>query len=99
MTTDLEDRKETKAKRKRPKRYTVVILNDDFTPMEFVVAILQRVFALSAVDAEAVMMAIHKKGKGNVGLFTHEVAETKAAQIVTAARSNEFPLQAAPEAV
>lgn len=77
---------------KRPKKYTVVFLNDDFTPMDFVVHVLIRYFRLSEEEAAAVTLSIHKTGKGNAGLFSLEVAESKVAQVMDDARHFEYPL-------
>lgn len=87
----------TASKTERPKRYTVVFLNDDFTPMDFVVAVLQRFLGLDVDKAVQVTLDIHKKGRGAVGLYPFEVAETKAIQIMDAAKAYEFPLTCRPE--
>jgi ATP-dependent Clp protease adaptor protein ClpS len=82
---------------KRPKKYTVVFLNDDFTPIEFVIDVLTRYFKLSADEAAVISTNIHKTGKGNAGLFTHEVAEYKVDQVMNDARHYEHPLTCAVE--
>jgi ATP-dependent Clp protease adaptor protein ClpS len=87
-----------KPKTKRPKRYKVLLHNDDYTPMEFVVAILQQLFRLNEVDATRVMLHVHHHGVGIAGVFTHEIAETKVQQTLAAARRHEFPLQCSMEA-
>lgn len=84
----------TKPKLRPPYMYHVVLLNDDFTPMEFVVMILQRVFNKPAHEAEALMMEVHKKGKAIAGTYTFEVAEMKALETVQRAKASEHPLQA-----
>jgi ATP-dependent Clp protease adaptor protein ClpS len=83
----------------RPKRYTVVFLNDDFTPVEFVIEVMIKVFSLSSDEAEAITMDIHKNGRGNAGVYSYEVAETKAAIVMDAAKRHEFPLTCKPEPV
>jgi ATP-dependent Clp protease adaptor protein ClpS len=89
----------TEEKVARPKRYTVVFLNDDFTPVDFVMAVMVQVFGLSTEEAESVTMAIHNKGRGNIGTYSYEVAETKAAMVMDAAKRHEFPLTCKPEPV
>ena len=76
-----------------PAMYTVLLLNDDFTPMEFVIDILQKFFRLSQEDATRVMLTIHNQGVGLCGVFTLEGAETKAAKVNCHARLNQHPLQ------
>lgn len=77
--------------------YSVVLHNDDFTPMDFVVAILMRIFRHNENDAGAIMLAVHTRGKAVAGTYTREIAETKAAQSNQNAERNEFPLQATIE--
>lgn len=77
---------------KRPKRFKVILLNDDYTPMDFVVDVLKHFFSLNEVMATQVMLQIHILGKGICGVFTRDVAETKVAQVNDYARSNEHPL-------
>jgi ATP-dependent Clp protease adaptor protein ClpS len=79
-------------KLKRPSMFKVVLLNDDYTPMEFVVDVLERFFALGRELAVQVMLKVHTEGKGVCGVFTREVAETKAGQVNGFARENEHPL-------
>ncbi len=79
-------------KLKKPPLYRVVLLNDDYTPMEFVVEVLEKFFALDRELAVRVMLKVHTEGKGVCGVFTREVAETKAAQVNQYARDNEHPL-------
>ena len=83
---------------KEPPLYQVILLNDDYTPMEFVVAILQQLFRLNEVDATRVMLHVHHHGVGIAGVFTHEIAETKVQQTLAAARRHEYPLQCSMEA-
>lgn len=77
---------------KRPKRFKVILLNDDYTPMDFVVEVLKHFFSLNEVMATQVMLQVHVLGKGICGVFTRDVAETKVAQVNDYARSNEHPL-------
>ena len=81
-----------KPKIKPPPLYRVVLLNDDFTPMEFVVDILGSVFAMERTRATHVMLEVHTKGKGLCGVFNHEIAETKVAQVMTIANQHQHPL-------
>jgi ATP-dependent Clp protease adaptor protein ClpS len=84
---------ETKAKTARPPFYRVTLLNDDYTPMDFVVFILKQVFHKGHEEAINVMLEVHNKGAGTCGVFTRDVAETKVEQVVAFARKNEHPLQ------
>ena len=77
---------------KKPSMFSVVLLNDDYTPMEFVVDVLERFFSLEKEQAVRVMLKVHTEGKGVCGVFSREVAETKAAQVNQYARENEHPL-------
>ena len=79
-------------KPKRPPMYKVLLLNDDYTPMEFVVHILQRFFRMSLDKAVQLMIAIHTQGKGVCGVFTREIAETKVSAVNDYSRSNKHPL-------
>lgn len=81
-----------KPKLKKPPLYSVVLLNDDFTPMEFVVEVLQMFFTLSTENATRIMLHVHTKGKGVCGVFTREIAETKVAQVNQYSRENKHPL-------
>lgn len=82
----------TKAKTERPPLWKVILLNDDFTPRNFVTKVLQRVFRMSESEAEAVMIAAHQKGACVVAVFTREVAETKAEMATEAGARNGYPL-------
>lgn len=82
-----------KAKKKRPPMYKVLLLNDDYTPMEFVVMVLERFFSMNHTQAFETMITVHKKGLAVVGVFSHEVAETKVMQVMDAAKANQHPLQ------
>ena len=83
----------TRTRTKKPTPYKVLMLNDDYTPMEFVVLCLQRFFRMSIEDATRVMLQVHQKGVGVCGVFTYEVAETKVSQVTDFARENQHPLQ------
>lgn len=83
---------EEKPKLKKPPLYKVVMLNDDYTPMEFVVEILERFFYMNREKATHVMLTVHTKGKAVCGVYSRDVAETKAAQVNQYARQNEHPL-------
>ncbi|BAP56658.1 hypothetical protein THII_2361 [Thioploca ingrica] len=83
---------EAKPKLKRPPLYKVIILNDDYTPMEFVVHVLEVFFSMDRVLATRVMLQVHTQGKGICGTYTREIAETKVAQVNNYARENKHPL-------
>ena len=83
----------TRAKPKKPSMYKVLLLNDDYTPMEFVVLVLQSFFRMSLEDATRVMLHVHQKGVGVCGIFSYEVAESKVSQVIDFARQNQHPLQ------
>lgn len=81
-----------KPKLKRPPLYKVVLLNDDYTPMEFVIEVLEQFFAMDKEKATRVMLMVHTEGKGVCGIFSRDIAETKAAQVNQYSRQNEQPL-------
>ena len=83
----------TRPKTKKPSLYKVLLLNDDYTPMEFVVHVLERYFHKNREEATKIMWHVHQKGVGVCGVFTYEVAETKVAQVMDLARQNQHPLQ------
>jgi ATP-dependent Clp protease adaptor protein ClpS len=83
----------TRPKTRKPSNYKVLMLNDDYTPMEFVVLCLQQFFSMSIEDATRVMLQVHQQGVGVCGVFTYEVAETKVSQVIDFARENQHPLQ------
>ena len=87
----------TKPRAKRPNLYRVLLLNDDYTPMEFVVLVLERFFNKSREDATRIMMHVHQTGVGECGVFTYEVAETKVTQVMDFARKHQHPLQCVME--
>ncbi|WP_299932484.1 ATP-dependent Clp protease adapter ClpS [uncultured Pelagimonas sp.] len=88
---------QTRPKTKRPPLYKVMLLNDDYTPMEFVVHVLERFFGMTHAQAFEVMLTVHKKGLAVVGVFSHEIAETKVSQVMDFARQNQHPLQCTME--
>ena len=87
----------TRPKTQRPPMYKVLLLNDDYTPMEFVVHILERFFGMSHAQAFEIMLTVHKKGLAVVGVFSFEVAETKVAQVMDFSRRHQHPLQCTME--
>jgi ATP-dependent Clp protease adaptor protein ClpS len=86
-----------RAKTKKPSLYKVLILNDDYTPMEFVVHVLERFFAKPREEAVQIMLHVHRHGVGICGVYTFEVAETKVAQVIELARRHQHPLQCTME--
>ena len=87
----------TRPKTKKPAMYKVLLLNDDFTPMEFVVHVVEKFFAKNRSEATEIMLHVHRRGVGICGVFTYEIAETKVAQVMDFARANEQPLQCTME--
>ena len=83
----------TRTQTKRPSMYRVLLLNDDYTPMEFVISILQAFFNKDAQEATQIMLQVHHNGVGECGIFTYEIAETKVSQVMDHARKNQHPLQ------
>jgi ATP-dependent Clp protease adaptor protein ClpS len=83
----------TRTRPKKPSLYKVLMLNDDYTPMEFVVLCLQRFFRMNIEDATRVMLHVHQRGVGVCGVFSYEVAEMKVSQVMDFARQNQHPLQ------
>ena len=84
----------TRDELKQPEQWRVLLLNDDYTPMDFVVNVLESIFLKSASEAYRVMMQVHLQGSGLAGIYTHDVAETKVADVVELARGAGYPLQA-----
>ncbi|RKF18312.1 ATP-dependent Clp protease adapter ClpS [Altericroceibacterium spongiae] len=82
-----------RAKPKKPSQYKVLLLNDDYTPMEFVVMVLKRFFRMDLEQATRVMLHVHQRGVGVCGVFPYEIAETKVNQVMDFARENQHPLQ------
>ncbi len=87
----------TRTKTKKPSLYKVLLLNDDYTPMEFVVLVLQRFFSKGQEDATRIMLHVHHKGVGICGVYTYEVAETKVTQVMDFSRQHGHPLQCTME--
>ncbi|MDA4631985.1 ATP-dependent Clp protease adapter ClpS [Escherichia coli] len=87
----------TKPKLKKPSLYRVLLLNDDYTPMEFVIHVLERFFQKNKEDATRIMLHVHNHGVGECGVFTYEVAESKMTQVMDYARQNQHPLQCVME--
>ncbi|MDR3463134.1 MAG: ATP-dependent Clp protease adapter ClpS [Beijerinckiaceae bacterium] len=83
----------TKTQTRRPGMYRVLLLNDDYTPMEFVVAVLRKYFSKGPEEATQIMLHVHQHGVGECGIFTYEVAETKVTQVMDYARKHQHPLQ------
>ncbi len=81
----------------KPSLFKVLLHNDDFTPMDFVIDVLERFFAKDHAQATEIMLTVHYKGKGVCGIYPHEIAETKVAQVTEAAREREYPLQCTME--
>lgn len=88
---------ESRPRYKKPSMYKVLLLNDDYTPMEFVILVLERFFNKNQQEATDIMLHVHRRGVGICGIYTHEVAETKVAQVMDFARANEQPLQCTME--
>ncbi len=87
----------TRTRTKRPSLYRVLLLNDDYTPMEFVVVVLERFFQKGREEATRIMLHVHQHGVGECGVYTYEVAETKVTQVMDFARKNQHPLQCVME--
>ena len=87
----------TRPKTKRPSLYRVLLLNDDYTPMEFVVHVLERFFQKGREEATRIMLHVHQHGVGECGIYTYEVAETKVTQVMDFARKHQHPLQCVME--
>jgi ATP-dependent Clp protease adaptor protein ClpS len=87
----------TRPKTKKPSMYKVLLLNDDYTPMEFVVHILEQFFGITSQQATDIMLTVHRKGLAVVGVFSFEIAETKVTQVMDYARRNQHPLQCTME--
>ena len=99
--TDFEEGVQTQSKPKTetPKLFRVILLNDHYTTMEFVVEVLMRVFHKPVAEATRIMLDVHRKGQGTVGVYTRDIAETKVSQVHALAREREFPLRCTLEDV
>jgi ATP-dependent Clp protease adaptor protein ClpS len=95
--TDGEVLERTRQETKKPELFRVLLLNDDYTTMDFVVEVLESIFNKSPAEAFRIMIAVHTQGKGLCGVYPHEVAETKVETVMERARENGFPLRAAME--
>ncbi|WP_425432779.1 ATP-dependent Clp protease adapter ClpS [Hasllibacter halocynthiae] len=94
---DVALRPKAKPKTQKPPLYKVLLLNDDYTPMEFVVAVLERFFGLNHAQSFELMLTVHKKGLAVVGVFSYEIAETKVTQVMDFAQRHQHPLQCTME--
>ena len=90
---DKDTKLETKEKLKKPSLYKVLLLNDDYTPMEFVVLVLEKFFGKNNTEATQIMFHVHKKGMGVCGIYPYEIAETKVVQVMDFAKKHQHPLQ------
>ena len=97
LNTDNETVTLSKPKTAKPPMYKVILLNDDFTPMEFVVHILEKFFGINHDLAINIMLTVHQKGLAVIGVFSHDVAESKVNQVMTYSRKNQHPLQCTME--
>ena len=95
--TEGEILERTKQETKKPELYRVLLINDDYTTMDFVIEVLETIFHKQPAEAYRIMMAVHTQGKGLCGVYPHEVAETKVQTVIERARDNGFPLLAAME--
>ncbi len=92
MVGDVETKKQPKTEVKEPRKYKVILLNDDYTPMDFVVRVLQQFFQHSEEKATQIMLQIHLQGRSICGIYTRDIAETKVVQVTDYARQNDHPL-------
>jgi ATP-dependent Clp protease adaptor protein ClpS len=97
IATDVKPGTATKRRLKRPRLYKVILLNDDYTTMEFVVLVLEHVFHHGEATSRAIMLNIHQTGAGIAGVYTYEIAETKVQQVLELAQQAEYPLQCTME--
>ncbi|CAA6809632.1 MAG: ATP-dependent Clp protease adaptor protein ClpS [uncultured Sulfurovum sp.] len=96
---NIEEELDTRLALDEPKQYKVLLHNDDYTSMEFVIEVLMHVFRKNLADSESIMLEIHQAGRGICGIYTHEIAETKVHQVKQLAKTNGFPLLATMEEV
>ncbi|MDS0524176.1 ATP-dependent Clp protease adaptor ClpS [Clostridium sp. SHJSY1] len=99
MATNTSIKERNKVKMKEPKKYKVVMYNDDFTPMEFVVYILENIFKKSEEEAVQIMMSVHKGGKAVVGIYSYDIAKTKADTAISLSRQEGYPFRIKVEEV
>ena len=95
----LKAEKSVKTKRRFPSRYKIILLNDDFTPMDLVVHVLQKFFAKTLEEGTSIMLEVHQQGSGVCGIYPYDIAETKVAQVISYARKQGSPLQCRLEKV
>ncbi|HEX9025870.1 MAG TPA: ATP-dependent Clp protease adaptor ClpS [Clostridium sp.] len=93
METNIVTKQKNTAKIKKPKQYKVVMYNDDYTTMEFVIAVLVNVFNKKLIEAEKIMLDVHEKGKGVAGIYSHDIAITKVHTAMSMAKENGFPFK------
>lgn len=93
----IEPEDHTSSEIKEPSLYKVILLNDDYTTMDFVVAVLEHIFGKDPLEATAIMLQVHKNGSGVAGIYTYEIAETKIKEVESAARDKGFPLRCTME--
>jgi ATP-dependent Clp protease adaptor protein ClpS len=91
--TDVQIDEKVKVKIPEPRQWKVILLNDDSTPMDFVVGVLMNIFKHDMVSAQHIMMQVHEQGSGIAGVYSFEIAESKATEATNSARDNNFPLQ------
>ena len=96
--TQRDENVQLKDRIQRPRKYKVIMHNDDYTPMNFVIDILEKIFHHSAARAQKIMMTVHEQGHGVAGVYSREVAETKCAHVIQISRENGFPLMVTTEA-
>lgn len=94
MATHFEYQVENDIEVEEPKKYKVLLLNDNYSTMDFVIEILMRIFRKSEAEATQIMLSVHENGKGLCGIYSHEIASTKVAQVKQSARKAQFPLKA-----
>ena len=95
--SDTAHETKNKPKLSKPKQYTILFKNDDFTPVGFVISVLVNILNIDAFEAEKITMNIHKSGRGNAGTYTYEVAQMKVAQVIESAKIREYPLTCSAE--
>lgn len=93
METNIATKQKDKVKIKKPKQYKVIMYNDDFTTMEFVINVLVSVFNKNLMEAEKIMLDVHKKGKGVAGIYSYDIAITKVSKAMSMAKESEFPFK------
>lgn len=98
MNRDLEVGLQERIELQEPKKYKVILLNDDYSTMDFVIDVLMNIFKKSLEESTKIMLSVHNNGRGVCGLYTHEIASTKCAQVKQRAREKGFPLKAIMEA-